>query len=78
MVVGWQKPWTVSKETNVQTLIPTIVIFWLYVDFYMLYVDHTSTISRLYVFKKRIIYIYKRPKWLHIVWMMSGNAQWNA
>ncbi len=63
MVVGWQKPWIVSKdlETKVQTLIPTIILFWLYFDFYMLYVDCMLTIQLLYLgcmFRKYELYIY--------------------
>jgi len=51
----------VSKETQVQTLIPTIVVFWSYVDFYMLYVDCMLAIQVLYLgcmFKKYELYIY--------------------
>jgi hypothetical protein len=55
----------VSKETQVQTLIPTIVVFWSYVDFYMLYVDCMLTIQVLYLgcmFKNYELYYIYAPK----------------
>jgi hypothetical protein len=59
MVVAWQRPWMVSKETKVQTLIP-MVVFWMYVDHMCvlhsllhLIADHTIIVYRLCVFKKK-------------------------
>jgi len=47
MVVGWQRPWMVFKETNVQTSIP-IIIFQPYVDriwiVYWSYMSHMLTV----------------------------------
>jgi hypothetical protein len=61
----------ISKEIEVQTLVPTIV-------FLLAYVDHTTIVYRWYVLKIRIInndkflkLKYQHPKPLRIVWMMN-------